>query len=152
VPGDTCNTVPGGQKNMAALFSDAWMNELKDAWNDEPEVKDKLAEIGFDSVITCGFKDEDNPRGVFIVEKGVCVRAGDWNGEKPDWDMRADMKDWLKWVEKGIGMMGLGTAYATGKLKFKTGDYKAMMKDPRMAGPFVKSFGLMQKIGADELG
>jgi putative sterol carrier protein len=137
---------------MAALFSDAWMNELKDAWNDEPEVKDKLAEIGFDSVITCGFKDEDNPRGVFIVEKGVCVRAGDWNGEKPDWDMRADMKDWLKWVEKGIGMMGLGTAYATGKLKFKTGDYKAMMKDPRMAGPFVKSFGLMQKIGADELG
>ena len=137
---------------MAALFSDAWMNELKDAWNGEPEVKGKLAEIDFDSVITCGFKDEENPRGVFVVEKGVCVRAGDWNGEKPDWDMRADMKDWLKWVEKGIGMMGLGTAYATGKLKFKTGDYKSMIKDPRMAGPFVKSFGLMQKIGADELG
>ena len=30
---------------MAALFSDAWMNELKDAWNDEPEVKDKLADF-----------------------------------------------------------------------------------------------------------
>jgi putative sterol carrier protein len=122
------------------------------AWNNEPEVKDKLAEIGFNSVITCGFKDEENPRGAFVVENGVCVRAGDWNGEKPDWDMRADMKDWLKWVEKGIGMMGLGTAYATGKLKFKHGDYKAMVKDPRMAGPFVKSFGLMQQIGADELG
>ncbi|MGA7983053.1 MAG: SCP2 sterol-binding domain-containing protein [Chromatiaceae bacterium] len=137
---------------MAALFSDAWMKQLMDAWNNEPDVKDKLAEIGFNSVITCGFKDEDNPRGVFVVENGVCVRAGDWNGEKPDWDMRADMKDWLKWVEKGIGMMGLGTSFATGKLKFKHGDYKAMMKDPRMAGPFVKSFGLMQKIGADELG
>jgi putative sterol carrier protein len=137
---------------MAALFSDAWMKQLMDAWNNEPEVKDKLAEIGFNSVITSGFKDEDNPRGVFVVENGVCVRAGDWNGENPDWDMRADMKDWLKWVEKGIGMMGLGTAFATGKLKFKHGDYKAMMKDPRMAGPFVKSFGLMQKIGADELG
>jgi putative sterol carrier protein len=136
---------------MAAIFSDAWMKQLMDAWNNDPDVSQKLAEIGFNSVITCGFKDEDNPRGVFVVENGICTRAGDWNGEKPDWDMRADMKDWLKWVEKGIGMMGLGTAYATGKLKFKHGDYKAMMKDPRMAGPFVKSFGLMQKIGADEL-
>ncbi|MEA3275464.1 MAG: SCP-2 sterol transfer family protein [Pseudomonadota bacterium] len=137
---------------MAALFSDEWMKQLMDAWNGDPGVKDKLAEIGFNSVICCGFKNEDNPRGVFVVENGVCTRAGDWNGETADWDMRADMDDWLKWVKKGIGMMGLGTSYATGKLKFKVGDYKAMMKDPRMAGPFVKSFGLMQKIGADELG
>ena len=137
---------------MSALFSDAWMKQLMDAWNADPSVKDKLAEIGFNSVICCGFKDEDNPRGVFVVENGVCVSAGDWNGESPDWDMRANMDDWLKWVKKGIGAMGLGTAYATGKLKFKTGDYKAMMKDPRMAGPFVKSFGLMQQVGADELG
>ncbi len=43
-------------------------------------------------------------------------------------------------------------AFTTGKLKFKVGDYKAMLKDPRRANPFVKSFGLMQKIGADELG
>ena len=136
---------------MAALFSDEWMKQLMDAWNGDPDVKDKLAEIGFNSVICCGFKDEENPRGGFVVEQGVCTRAGAYSGEKADWDMRADMKDWLKWVEKGIGMMGLGTAYATGKLKFKTGDYKAMMKDPRMAGPFVRSFGLMQKIGADEL-
>jgi hypothetical protein len=137
---------------MAALFSDEWMKQLMDAWNGEPDVKDKLAEIGFNSVICCGFKDEENPRGVFVVENGTCVRAGSWSDEKADWDMRADMDDWLKWVKKGIGMMGLGTAYATGKLKFKSGDYKAMMKDPRMAGPFVKSFGLMQQVGADELG
>jgi hypothetical protein len=137
---------------MAALFSDEWMKQLMDAWNSEPEVKDKLAEINFNSVITCGFKNEENPRGVFVVESGICIRAGDWNGESPDWDMRADLDDWLKWVKKGIGMMGLGTSFATGKLKFKVGDYKSMMKDPRMAGPFVKSFGLMQKIGADELG
>ena len=137
---------------MAKLFSDEWMKQLMDAWNSDPDVKDKLAEIGFNSVICCGFKEEENPRGVFVVENGTCVRAGDWNGESADWDMRADMNDWLKWVKKGIGMMGLGTAYATGKLKFKQGDYKAMIKDPRMAGPFVKSFGLMQQVGADELG
>jgi len=137
---------------MAKLFSAEWMNQLKDAWNNDPEVSGKLAEIGFNSIITCGFKDESDPRGVFVVENGICVRAGDWSNEQPDWDMRADMKDWLKWVQKGIGMVGMGTSYATGKLKFKTGDYSAMIKDPRMAGPFVKSFGLMKQIGADELG
>jgi hypothetical protein len=132
---------------MAELFSDAWMKELMDAWNAEPEVSNKLAEIGFNSVICCGFKDEENPRGVFVVENGTCVRAGDWNGEAPDWDMRADRKDWMKWVENGIGMAGMASAYMFGKLKFRHGDYAAMIKDPRMAGPFVKSFGLMQKIG-----
>jgi putative sterol carrier protein len=130
------------------LFSDAWMKELKEAWNSEPEVKDALAAINFNSVITCGFKDEETPQGVFVVENGECVRAGSYDGETPDWDMRADRADWMKWVEKGIGMMGLGTAFASGKLKFRKGDFQAMIKDPRMAGPFVKSFGLMQRIGA----
>ncbi len=134
---------------MAELFSDAWMKELMGAWNGDPEVKDKLAEIGFSSVITCGFKGEDQPRGVFTVENGECVSAGSYNGEPPNWDMRADRKDWMKWVEKGLGMTGMGMAFTTGKLKFLSGDFKAMIKDPRMAGPFVKSFGLMKKIGAD---
>lgn len=131
---------------MPELFSGDWMNELKDQWNGEPDVKDKLAEIGFNSIITCGFKDEDQPRGVFVVENGVCVRAGDYAGEKPDWDMRAARKDWMKWVSKGIGLTGMGMAYTTGKLKFKSGDYGAMVKNPKMAGPFVKSFGLMKNI------
>lgn len=131
---------------MPELFSAEWMNELKDQWNKEPEVSAKLAEIDFNSVITCGFKNEEQPRGVFIVEKGVCTRAGTYAGEKPDWDMRAERKDWMKWVEKGLGLTGMGLAYTTGKLKFKTGDYGAMIKNPKMAGPFVKSFGLMQKI------
>lgn len=138
---------------MAALFSDEWMKQLMAAWNAEPEVREKLAEINFDSVITCGFKDEENPLGVFVVEHGECVRAGSWaaSDPAPNWDMRADKKDWLKWVENGIGMMGMGTAFATGKLKFKVGDYKAIIKDPRMANPFVKSFGLMQQLDTDEV-
>ena len=138
---------------MSALFSADWMNQLKDAWNNEPEVCDKLAEIDFNSVITCGFKDEENPRGLFVVENGRCVRAGSWSESDPapNWDMRADLKDWLKWVENGIGMMAMGTAFMTGKLKFKVGDYQAIIKDPRMANPFVKSFGLMQQLETDEL-
>ena len=32
---------------MAELFSDEWMKGLKDAWNAEPEVKDKLGRDRF---------------------------------------------------------------------------------------------------------
>lgn len=134
---------------MAEMFSAEWMNALKDEWNNEPEVKDKLAEIGFNSIIACGFKGEDQPRGIFVVENGECVRAGDYDGTAPDWDMRADIGNWKKWAKDGIGMTGLGTAFAMGKLKFLTGDFKAMIKDPRMAGPFVKSFSLMGKVATD---
>lgn len=131
---------------MAELFSDEWMNRLKDLWNADPEVKDKLADIGFDSVIACGFKGEDQPKGVFVVKQGEAISAGVYNGEEVNWDMRASEKDWEKWMSKPLGMAGMGMAFSTGKLKFMTGDFKAMIKDPRMAGPFVKSFALMTKI------
>ncbi len=134
---------------MAELFSDAWINELKDAWNNDPEVKDKLAAIGFSSVITCGFKDEDKPRCVFNVENGEATSAGIYADEAPNWDMRANKDDWMKWVAKPLGMTSMGMAVTTGKLKFAEGDFKAMIKDPRMAGPFVKSFALMNHIGAE---
>jgi len=39
-----------------------------------------------------------------VVEKGEAVRAGLYHGEKPDWDMRADVDDWMKWVRKPLGM------------------------------------------------
>jgi hypothetical protein len=39
--------------------------------------------------------------------------------------------------------MGLGMAYTSRKLKFNVGDYTAMIKDPRMAGPFIRSFAVM---------
>jgi len=131
---------------MAELFSDEWINQLKDLWNDDPEVKDKLAEINFGSTICCGFKGEDKPACVFIVENGEAVRAGLYDGEEPNWDMRADRKNWEKWLQKPLGMGGMGMAVTTGKLQFKTGDFKAMIKNPAMAGPFVKSFALMTKI------
>lgn len=131
---------------MADLFSEEWMNSLKDLWNNDPDVKDKLAAIGFNSVIACGFKDDNDPRGIFVVENGEATRAGAWNGEDVDWDMRASDESWAKWMNKPLGMASMGMAFTTGKLKFKKGDFKAMIKDPRMAGPFVKSFTLMTKI------
>ena len=128
---------------MADLFSDEWMKSYMDAWNNEPELKDALAEINFNSVIGYGFPGDDAPTGVMTVENGVVVSAGSYNGETLNWDIRADRKNWEKWLAKGVGMAGLGMAYTTGKMKFAVGDYGAMLKDPRMAGPFIKSFSVM---------
>jgi len=125
------------------------MKQLKDAWNSEPEVSEALAKINFNSVITCAFKDEEKPRGIFIVENGICTRAGDYNGEDVDWDMRGTQENWEKWIKKPLTMTTMGLAVTTGKLKFARGDFKAMIKNPKMAGPFIKSFGLMSKIGGE---
>ncbi len=131
---------------MADLFSDEWMKSYMDEWNKEPELADALAKINFNSKIGYGFKDGDKANGILVVENGKATSAGAYNGEELNWDLRASKEDWEKWMSKGVGTMGLGTAAATGKLKFKTGDYSAMLKDPRMAGPFIKSFSVMGRV------
>ena len=80
------------------------------------------------------------------VEDGRIVSAGEYEAQSLNWDLRASRDNWEKWCKKPPGMMGLGMAYTTGKLKFLKGDYAAMVKDPRMAGPFIKSFAVMSKL------
>jgi len=113
---------------MADLFSDEWMKTFMTEWNNEPALAGALQKIGFNS------------------ENGVVTAAGSYNGEELSWDIRAKRASWEKWIKKGIGMAGLGMAYTTGKMKFVVGDYLAMVKDPRMAGPFIKSFGVMGNV------
>ncbi|MCK5727069.1 MAG: SCP-2 sterol transfer family protein [Thiotrichaceae bacterium] len=131
---------------MSEMFSEEWMTEFKTGWNNEPGIKDALAEIGFSSNIAFGIKGDSAALGVIVVKNGECTYAGALDGQDLDWDIRADKKNWLKWANKGIGMAGLGMAYASGKMKFVTGDYGSMMKSPKMAGPFIKCFGLMKSI------
>ncbi len=131
---------------MAELFSEDWMNSLMAAWNDEPELAGALEKIGFNSVIAYGFDGEDAPRGFIDVQNGKVVAAGAYAGQEVNWDLRASQANWENWLKKGLSMMSLGMAYTTRKLKFNVGDYKAMVKDPRMAGPFIKSFEVMGKI------
>lgn len=131
---------------MADLFSDEWMKSFQSIWNADPGLKDALAEIGFNSVIAYGVPGEENARGYIDVQNGEVVSAGAFDGQELSWDIRADQKNWEKWLNKGIGMAGMGMAVTTGKMKFKTGDFKAMVKDPRMAGPFIKSFEAMGKV------
>ena len=128
---------------MADLFSDEWMKSFMEQWNAEPELSDSLAEIGFSTVLSYGIDDEEQPRGVIRVENGKAVSAGGYAGETLNWDLRAAEEQWRKWMSKPPGMMALGMAYTSRKLKFNVGDYAAMIKDPRMAGPFIKSFAVM---------
>ncbi len=133
---------------MAELFSEEWMKAFAEEWNKEPELVEPLSKINFNSVIGYGFVGEDQPRGVLVVENGKAVRGGAYNGEELSWDLRAKPEDWQKWLEKGVSMMSLGMAYTTGKLKFLKGDYKSMIKNPSMAGPFIKSFSVMGRVKA----
>lgn len=131
---------------MAELFSDAWMQAYMEEWNKEPELTEALAKIDFNSKIAYGLVDEDKPRGILVIESGKVTSAGAYNDEELNWDLRASQANWEKWIAKGIGMTGLGVAYVGGKLKFQIGDYKAMVKDPRMAGPFIKTFTVMGRV------
>ena len=130
---------------MADLFSDEWMKSYMEKWNAEPELSEALAQIAFNSVIGYGFDGEDQPRGVLSVENGKAVDAGAYNGQELNWDIRASQEQWQKWMDKPPGMMGLGMAFTSRKMKFMVGDYAAMIKDPRMAGPFIKSFAVMAR-------
>lgn len=128
---------------MADLFSDEWMKNFMEHWNAEPELSDALAQIGFNSVIGYGFDGETAPKGVLVVENGKATAAGAFDGQEMNWDIRASDEQWRKWMTKPPGMMGLGMAFTSRKMKFVVGDYSAMVKDPRMAKPFIKSFSVM---------
>lgn len=131
---------------MSDLFSASWMDRFKEEWNKEPELSAALEKISFNSVIGYGVDGEDKPRGVIKVENGKVTAAGDYTGESLNWDLRASEDNWKGWFNKDIGAVGLGTAYTTRKLKFESGDYAAMIKDPRMAAPFIKSFSVMGRV------
>ena len=107
---------------MSELFSDEWMKSFQTVWNADAGIAAELEKIGFKSTIGYGFK-----------------------GDELNWDLRADKPTWEKWIAMPPGMMGLGIAYTSKKLQFLVGDYGAMMKDSRVAGPFIKSFAAMGK-------
>lgn len=131
---------------MAEMFSEGWMKSYQTAWNAEPDLSGALENIGFNSTIGYGFLDQKQPSGYIKVENGKVVEAGSYDGQPLNWDLRASTDSWSKWARDGVGMAGLGMAFTTGKLKFPVGDYKAMLKDPRMAGPFIKSFTAMGRV------
>lgn len=131
---------------MTEIFTEEWMHKFKDAWNQEAKLVQPLKSIGFTSTIGYGLDDEDSPRGVIVVKDGAVTDAHAYQNDELNWDLRATAGDWQKWFQKPPGMVGLGIAYTSRKLKFVQGDYAAMIKDPRMAAPFIMSFSVMGRV------
>jgi len=137
------------ESNAAAeLFSADWMTCFMEKWNAETtELVEPLSKLDnpFSAKIGYGIYKEDAPKGVLVVETGKVTSAGAYNGEELDWDLRAKPESWTKWLKDGIGKIDMGKPAMFGGLGFEKGDYGAMVKDPSMMGPFIKSFEIMGK-------
>ena len=135
-----------GVLTMAEIFDAKWMQSMMDEWNKEPELANDLLNLGFNSTIAYGFDLEDEPRGILVIENGQAILGTVFDSHQYNWDLRAAKCDWKEWFKKPPSMMALGMAYTSRKLKFIKGDYTSMIKDPRMAGPFIKSFIVMGRV------
>lgn len=130
---------------MPQLFSRAWCEALQEAWNNDAQLAEQLGKAGFSSMITYGLLDEDKPAAWLQVKDGLVVSV-DAQPIMPDWDLRATSEQWGQWSAKPPGLMELGMAYSSRRLKFERGDYATMLKNPALASSFVRSFTLFQRI------
>ena len=125
---------------MADLFSNEWAEAYKDAWNSDEEITASLARAGFNSVVAFGLPDDDAPSFVMSIQNGTVSSINNTSVDDIKWDIRATKDDWISLIVKPPGLMKLGIAYTSRKLRFKKGDYATMVKDPSLASAFVKSF------------
>ena len=131
---------------MSELFSKEWGQAYKNAWNEDGEITVTLRNAGFNSVVAFGLDSEDAPRFVMTIDNGLVTSIEGQPEASIKWDIRATQENWLSLVAKPPGLMKLGIAYTSRKIRFKKGDYSVMVKDPELAGAFVQSFGLMSRI------
>lgn len=131
---------------MSVIFSQEWMAAFANAWNKDAKMVSTLSKASFSTVIGFGFSDEDRPRGVIEVLQGKVATSGTYAGQTLSWDLRASLADWEEWLTKGFGLAKLGVAVSTGRLKFKTGDYRQMIRKPELASPFLHHFEIMSTI------
>jgi hypothetical protein len=131
---------------MADLFSDEWAQAYKDAWNADEEITASLQRAGFNSVVAFGLPNATEPAFVMSIQNGLIASVNRTAVEDIKWDIRATKDDWLSLIVKPPGLMKLGIAYTSRKLRFLKGDYATMIKDPSLASAFVKSFALMGRV------
>ena len=133
---------------MGELFTESWMHVLQQKWNADPEIVGPLGVAGFSARIAYGFKGEDKPRGVMVIENGKVIESGNYVDGPLDWDLRAEPSNWKKWIDEGFGLTKLGPAVATGALQFASGNYRQMIRNPSLSHPFLHHFKLISEIGS----
>lgn len=131
---------------MSKLFSDEWMKSFAVLWNADNEMIENLSKAGFNSIIGFGCSGDEKPLGIVEVRNGEVIYAGKFQGQKLDWDMRADVEAWKEWLTEGFGFDKLGVTVASGQLHFVIGDYRQMIRYPNMAKPFLRHFELMGQL------
>ena len=131
---------------MAELFSPEWATAFMQVWNSDKDITDMLKHAGFNSVVAFGFQDENEPEFYMTIENGIVISVEKKPQDAIKWDLRANKDFWLALLVNPPGLMKLGIAYTSRKLRFKKGDYATMIKDPSLAGAFVKCFALMGKV------
>jgi hypothetical protein len=131
---------------MAEMFSNDWARSYMDIWNSYAEITSMLSYAGFSSVVAFGYTDEDDPRFVMTIDNGKVVSVDKKPADVIKWDLRAEQDFWIGLLAKPPGLMKLGIAYTSRKLRFNKGDYATMVKDPGLAGAFVKCFALMGRV------
>lgn len=131
---------------MADIFSQEWAQAYMDAWNSDSEITTSLQRAGFNSVVAFGLADTEEPAFIMSIENGVVASVNKVAQDDVKWDIRATEEDWMSLIMKPPGLMKLGIAYTSRKLRFLKGDYATMIRDPSLADAFVKSFALMGKV------
>ncbi len=131
---------------MENLFSEDWAARFTKKWNSNNEIVGQLAAADFDAIIAFGYIDDATPK-IFIHIHHGRITAANLYAQEPgtlaDWDLRAKSEQWLKWRGNGPGITGLGVAVASRQLQFVKGDYRRMIRQPLLAGPFLKFFAFM---------
>jgi hypothetical protein len=130
------------------LFSEEWMNALKEVWNFNPHIHIPLQRAQFTARIGYGFKGEQYARGMLSIVDGKVQYAGAYNDVniELDWDLRASRENWYAWIESGFGVTRFGPAIATNSLEFVKGNYRQMIANLSLSLPFMQHFQLMHKI------
>ncbi len=135
------------------LFSPDWMVRYMALWNSEKELYLALEKVQFSANIAYGFLDNDTPASIIQIKHGHAYYADSYTLAQQqypnltlDWDLRASPQNWLVWISRELGMMGLGLAVSTKKLQFYQGDYQTIIQNPLLISAFVKSFNIMRNI------
>ncbi|HET9113997.1 MAG TPA: hypothetical protein VFN66_09025 [Burkholderiales bacterium] len=130
---------------MEVLFSEGWTKRFTNKWNNS-EVVPQLAAANFNSLIAFGYIGNEHPEVVMDIQNGRIMIAEQYDAARYralDWDLRAEPEQWMKWRGNGPGIGGLGVAIANQQLQFRAGDYRKMIRQPLLAGPFLKFFAFL---------
>jgi hypothetical protein len=136
----------GLSKIMSNLFGENWMQQFAKLWNNDQEINDALNGQEFNVNIGYGFTKAPQPMGILVVKHGKVKHGGLYEDQNLDWDLRADADDWKIWVTEGLGLAQLGFVVSHKKLYFKIGDFRKMLRTPRLATAFLRSFIVMNKV------